>query len=500
MIKDIKSRWYKVSIKNKLLIFFTTVIVCVSWISFYSNNEAYKFVEQFKDNLNSHFTINKLFVQLQENTQVIKNYLKNMKKEDLEKYKESVNSINTTLEQVEKNSKGMKMNALIRAIKNSLISYYRECDIAISIRKDMYNEQNYYEHVYKAVSISTYIQNYVHQLLYVSLSESSLFYNELANKVKIMRIITFSIIILIFLLCMAFGIIFSNLLLAPIKKLAQASIEISEGNLNVKKIWVKSTDELGILANSFNKMSANLRTLVNDLRTKSIVENKLHEEELKNLKMQQLLKEAKFVALQSQINPHFLFNTLNTISRTSMFEEAGITTKLIQSLSNLLRYSLGNHTKEVPLSKELNIIKEYLYIQQYRFKDRIKFDIKCNMDIDHIYIPCFTLQPLVENAIIHGIEPKEKGGKVRIKIMKKNNKVFIKIIDNGLGISKERLQHIFNHKEMNSKGHTTMIGIKNVMNRLNIYFNDEDSFKIKSKLRLGTVVVISFVEKKKEGE
>jgi hypothetical protein len=195
MIKNIKSRWYKVSIKNKLLIFFTTVIVCVSWISFYSNNEAYKFVEQFKDNLNSHFTINKLFVQLQENTQVIKIYLKNMKKEDLERYKESVNSINITLEQVEKNSKGMKMNALIRAIKNSLISYYRECDIAISIRKDMYNEQNYYEHVYKAVSISTYIQNYVHQLLYVSLSESSLFYNELANKVKIMRIITFSIII-----------------------------------------------------------------------------------------------------------------------------------------------------------------------------------------------------------------------------------------------------------------------------------------------------------------
>ncbi|MDK2799581.1 MAG: hypothetical protein PWP27_847 [Clostridiales bacterium] len=490
IIKTIKNQWYRSSIKNKLLFFFITIIFFVSVISFYSHYNAYRFMEHFNHNLTSYFRINKLLIQIRDHKKIIRTYLKDLQIEDFEAYQKSVDSINTTLSEVERESNSLDTYLLIRAIKNSLTSYYRECDLAIRTRKAEKEGENYYIYFYRASRISDYIENYIQQLLYVTLSEDSWFYGQLVEKARIMKTVTFISILSICLFGLGFGLVFSNYLTGPIRKLAQTSLQMSEGDLNVKKIEVKSMDEVGILAHSFNKMSSSIRQLVNDLTEKSRLEKKLHEEELKNIRMQQLLKDAQFIGLQSQINPHFLFNTLNAIARTSMFEQADRTTKLIQSLSNLFRYNLANDSKDVTLAKELKIVQEYLYIQQYRFGDRIKFDLRCHADTEKIFIPAFTLQPLVENAIIHGIEPKEEGGMLRISIFEKNKKIIIKIVDNGVGISKERLAALLSHEDYKHIGHMTGIGIENVSSRLKLYYNTDDCFRIKSKVGWGTLIII----------
>ena len=127
------------------------------------------------------------------------------------------------------------------------------------------------------------------------------------------------------------------------------------------------------------------------------------------------MKEARFGALQSQVNPHFLFNTLNTISRTAMFENAEKTVKLTRTLANLFRYRLRQKSVIVPLSQELHIVGEYVYLQKVRFGDRLEYVEIVSDECKTVPVPILLFQPLVENAIIHGIEPKVKGGKSESK-------------------------------------------------------------------------------------
>jgi sensor histidine kinase YesM len=307
-------------------------------------------------------------------------------------------------------------------------------------------------------------------------------------------------IIAIALLGIIYIFILSRSISEPIQKLTTYAMEIAKGNFQTQELNINSSEDLNILALAFNKMATSIRTMIQEITEKSDLERKLYEQEMKNLKISEQLNEARFLALQSQINPHFLFNTLNAIMRKSMFQKAKDTTQLIQSLSNILRYNLESSSKEVLLEEELAVIKEYVYIQQARFGSRIGFDIMAEIDIHVVQIPRFIIQPLVENAIIHGIEPKEIGGIVRIKIFKKDDAVWIKIIDNGIGISKEQIDRILSGaEEISLKGHTTGIGLTNVRDRMVLYYKDPGCFGLSSKLNWGTVITLKIIPNKEGG-
>ena len=146
--------------------------------------------------------------------------------------------------------------------------------------------------------------------------------------------------------------------------------------------------------------------------------------------------------LVKQMNPHFLFNTLNVIAGMANLENAEITEKMIRSLSTLFRYTVHNEMHVVPLKREMDMLEQYTYLQHMRFGARIRFVTDCNVDENRYEIPPFTLQPLVENAVIHGISPKIEGGKIRIKVWENKSFLFITVADNGVGIPEERLNII----------------------------------------------------------
>ena len=242
-------------------------------------------------------------------------------------------------------------------------------------------------------------------------------------------------------------------------------------------------------------MSANIRKYVQDLKQKVEIEKKLHEEELKIVRMEQLVKEARFEALQSQINPHFLFNVLNTISRTAMFENADKSMKLTRTLSNLFRYRLRQKSAIVPLSQELYIIGEYIYLQKVRFGDRLEYIEEVSDACKAVSVPVFLFQPLVENAIIHGIEPKVQGGKVRFKAMERKNghgetMIVVRITDTGTGISKEQLERMKSFDVAAEKS----IGVANVYHRLRIAGGQSGQLTIRSRINEGTSVEIRFAK------
>lgn len=485
------NQWHRLSVKSKQLVFYALVILFVSLISSYLVSTTYDLVDEFNTDIKSYYTVNQFNARLTENKSLLETFLKSRNTADSQAYFQNVSTLKTLLDQIDRESNNtLETYYLMNSIRNGLNAYLEKSDYAIVQR--LSNSETYFLYFYEATHICEYVEGYIQKLLYVRLSEGSWFHNILVSKAKSAKNIAFISIVAISMLCLGFALVFSHHLTGPLRKLAKASIEMSEGNLDVGEIEVKSSDEVGVLTHSFNKMSFSIKQHVDSLNEKALIEKKLHEEELENIKIQKLLKEAEFLALQSQINPHFLFNTLNAISRTSMFGQTDLTTKLIKSMSDILRYSLTNHKKAVSLSKEIEIIKGYIFIQHHRFGERLKYELKCSIDTADIKIPCFSLQPLVENAIIHGIEPSEDGGAVRLRIYKKGTNVIIKIIDNGIGISKDKINSILKCEFDDSDGHTTGIGINNVITRLRLYFNEYHCFKIKSKVGIGTVITISF--------
>lgn len=228
-----------------------------------------------------------------------------------------------------------------------------------------------------------------------------------------------------------------------------------------------------------------LERQLNQTRARLIEEIKAHTE------LEESLKFMELKALQSQVNPHFLFNTLTTIAGLAALESAEQTVGLVHSLSRLLRYSLRKIAQTVTLEEELAHINDYLAIQKARFGDRIKVKVEMDKAILTAQIPVLTLQPLVENAIIHGLEAVEHG-QLTLVGYAQHEQVIIHVIDNGQGILPERLVEI---REMRApitgRSHTTGLGFSNVHKRLQHFFGNSYGLQLESMLDKGTQVTVT---------
>lgn len=314
-------------------------------------------------------------------------------------------------------------------------------------------------------------------------------FNQNRINTEILTIVVFFIITLLNLISI---FLFTNNLLKPIKALTAAAKEVSRGSFHMPSLDGKATtEEFIILTSAFRQMAGSISQYIKDLNEKVDVERRLKEEEVKNERNLLLLKEAELFALQSQVNPHFMFNTLNIIAKIAYTENADKTATIIGSMSKMLRYSLGSLKKVTTLDQEMTSLEDYIFIQKTRFADRLAYikDVECG--ISSVMIPSLSIQPIVENAILHGIECKEEGGYVRIRIYNENENVLIDIEDNGVGIPKAVLDNIFSRNEkLSHKGHITGLGINNVKERLEILYNRQDVFEIFSEENRGTLVRI----------
>jgi two-component system sensor histidine kinase YesM len=250
---------------------------------------------------------------------------------------------------------------------------------------------------------------------------------------------------------------------------------------------IEYQDEIGTLTSEFNRMSTRIKELINDVYIADI--------QKKDLELQQ--KKAQLSALQSQINPHFLFNVLETIRMRSYMKKEYETADIIESMARLLRNSYTWNKDWVTVQEEVKLIKSFLEIQAYRFGDKMKFEIDIDKKAVDCIVPNMIFIPFVENASNHGIEPLKGKGLISIKINCSNDQLRFTIQDNGAGMSKEKYEQILlSLKEEESIGEN--IGIKNVHYRLQLYYQNEFTFRINSSKTLGTTVEIT-IPCEKEG-
>ena len=241
----------------------------------------------------------------------------------------------------------------------------------------------------------------------------------------------------------------------------------------------KETDELSLISEAFNKTMKKIRKIIDDV----------YISELKH-------KEAQLDYLQRQINPHFIYNTLENIKMLGVINDQEEIVTTAEALGKLLRYNASGGRKNTSINEELSHVMSYLQIQKLRYGDKIKVNIDVHEDIRENDILKFTLQPLVENAVHHGIELKKGGGTITIRGYMKEGKACIDIIDDGKGIPKEKLDELNSKLDIKNSYNKRSIGIFNVNERIKLFYGNPYGLSIKSDYNIGTTVTITLPYKK----
>lgn len=243
---------------------------------------------------------------------------------------------------------------------------------------------------------------------------------------------------------------------------------------------IEGNDEIGELYTELEQMMQDIRLLMSNVVDEQVQKEKLHTKQ----------KEVEFKMLASQINPHFLYNTLETIRMKAVVNHQPEIVELVKMLAKTMRYNIQVTDRLVTLKEELQMVEYYLKIQEYRFGDRITSELTIDSDVDmKARILPLTLQPFVENAFVHGLEEKACDARLVIHVYKKKDDIFIEIRDNGKGMDYYELGHL--RKIMkDEQGDDNHIGVRNVNQRIRLLFGGEYGVEVDSEKNVGTKVVI----------
>ncbi|WP_261305199.1 sensor histidine kinase [Paenibacillus andongensis] len=256
----------------------------------------------------------------------------------------------------------------------------------------------------------------------------------------------------------------------PIKHLESSMKEVERGNFDIQ-VDIQSSNEIGHLSNRFNRMTTEIKELM-----------------LQNVKEQELKRKSELQVLQAQINPHFLYNTLDSII---WMAEGGKSKEVIQmtaSLAKLFRLSINKGQELISILNEIEHIKNYLTIQKMRYKSKLDFDINVDKNILSYKVIKIILQPLVENAIYHGIRNNTGIGLIQITGTRMENNILLQVTDNGIGMTQEEIENMYQEEPMSVKG--SGIGVRNVDQRIKLHFGDQYGLQFESELGKGTTVKI----------
>lgn len=486
-LKRIEQRWQTMTIRQKITTYTVTVFLCI-FLSVAFNIWVAKFSLGDFNNILNEGSKSSAFVQAMENeSRIFEQYIMTSTKENRQLLEQAMKETESAIHALpfDYEEIGQIRYAQTWSVRNCYEVYVEKRDIMLRTPEE---SLSYVERLYEVYDIQEYLRSYGAQLMDDTLAEGSGVYrSKIPSMIFIPSIIFICSILL--LLCMTeLSAIMKRTIVTPVMKLVDFAKRIAGNDFFIEDIQIENQDEIGELVHAFNKMKYATGEYILGLEERRKTLDLLHAEELEKLEAERRLEAMKLEVLKNQVNPHFLFNTLNVIGGMAMLENAETTEKMIMALSNLFRYNLKNPNPEAILAQELNVVKDYMYIQQMRFGERLSYSVKCELDENTVLIPTFTFQPIVENAIIHGLAPKEEGGKINVRVWEHDGETIITFHDTGVGMSKEKLENL---KKRLSDGviNRDSIGVGNVYRRFKIMY-PEGQFEIYSREKKGTLIKI----------
>jgi sensor histidine kinase YesM len=333
-----------------------------------------------------------------------------------------------------------------------------------------------------------YLHQYAQNFMSTTIEEGDNRYSEILPAAFDVPVVAVTISVILFIIIVKLAGMMNRTIIEPVMNLANASQRIAANDFFIDDVKAENDDEIGKLVKAFNKMKYATGEYIMSLEERREVLDQLHAQEIRNLEVKKQLDAMNLALLKSQINPHFLFNTLNVIGGMANLEDAETTEKMIGALSSLFRYNLKTQDEEVILSQELKVATDYMYLQQMRFGSRVEFDTDCQVDAGKVMVPTFTFQPLLENSVIHGLTPKIEGGSAKLTVTRQGEMLCIVVSDTGVGMSSDKLCELKSALKDN-KQDKVGIGVGNIYRRIYAMYED-GSMDIDSTEGEGTKVTI----------
>lgn len=295
--------------------------------------------------------------------------------------------------------------------------------------------------------------------------------SELLKNNKQARMLYILAAAILILAVFAISSILSREITKPLRRLSESMSRVEKGEFDRANVDVTMENEIGSLGKSYNLMTERIHTLMEE-----------------NVYEQKQKRKSELKALQAQINPHFLYNTLDSIIWMSEAGQSDEVVEMTSALAKLLRQSISNDHEQVELGQEMEYVKNYLTIQKMRYQDKLEYTIEVDPKVRHVMIVKLVLQPIVENAIYHGIKYKGSKGTLRIRAFAESEDVCIVIEDNGIGMDDTALNIIFDETQKIHKQNG--VGVPNVQKRLKLYYGDKYGITYESKVGIGTRATI----------
>ncbi len=481
------------SIKSRIIGVFVLAMILASAASIFifglSSNIIEKMDEMFADNVEIEQFLNDMY-NVNSN---LTNYLVTSDSDSLINYYRYKEIIDEKARNMFSGLQGIySQNDLIyKDISYMVDSYLNETEAAVNAKRTG-SADEYIARYTEANRITGYIRTYADRLNLNILNLNTAQYLNMSDYLNKLRTANLVLIISVILLNVLVMFYLTYNMTKPIIKLAHSAEEMSKGNFDADDVVVNSQDELSIMANAFNAMKHSIRNYIRELHDKADTESKLLEQQIENLRMKSLLADAEMKALQMQINPHFLFNTLNAGLQLAMIEGADRTSTFLDNMAKIFRYNVKSLDRTVRIKDEIDTIKAYEDLFLVRFGDIMKFEYDIDQSLLDIKVPPLIVQPLVENATIHGIGNMERGGVIKVFLDRCGDVIRLGVEDNGAGMSEETRQKIMKCQVFDSDtaGHMTGIGICNVVQRLKLFFRYEDVIEVQSSPGQGTKVIL----------
>ena len=466
------------SIQTRMSVVMVLVLLFVVCVNFFIFEQIHTGVDRIDAVFSSNTAINDLSETLNKLEGTVYEYLNTKGTKSLENYYRYEQEYRQLLDEFNDRNVDNEVKMLEKNIRKMSESYLDQTSETVQAKRGR-NIEKYKSSYEKEKQLFEYINSYIYKLNNLRFRMNSANYQMLLSSMDVLYRLSLVVIGIVAAVGIAITLLVVRAMIRPLTQLSNTAHEVAMGNLNVPVLPVVSEDEVGVVTRSFNQMLDSIRLHIKEQRESMEKQAQMKERELL---METHLKEAQLKYLQAQINPHFLFNCLNAGAQLAMLEDAERTGVFLEKMADFFRYNVRKMEDDAMLWEEVDAVDNYIYILNVRFAGDITYEKEVDEGIGDFRIPSMILQPLVENAVQHGIHDCMENGVIRMTIHKTGKNLEITVCDNGAGMTEEMIQAVMNGKARNrgEDRYSTGIAVGNVIDRLELYYKKKGLLSIES--------------------
>jgi sensor histidine kinase YesM len=474
------------TVRRKIIANFAVILLIIASATFYTgltSSELARSVELlFRNNL----LMEEIRGSLDRTEAELAGYLKNKNSDSLKGYIKHSTELTEKARKLNREIRKDDALLLQKDLAGLVDSYLQDAEASVAAKRgrDVQGYSERYENAEQTAELARFL---IVRIEGIFISDSLKAFSEFSKHISAVLTSNTALVIAATLMGIMLLLRFSYKLTEPLAKLAEAARAVGRGEYGHELPLPGTGDEIGTTAAAFSSMQESVRKAFDEVRAKSEVEKSLMEERMRVLDMGHKLKDAELLALQTQINPHFLFNTLSAGMQLALTENADRTADFLENLSAFIRYALKPPSRSVWISDEIECLERYIWLLRLRFGERYAFEVSSDEEVLSVETPALVLQPLVENAVAHGLKDRETGGRIRVSARRVGNEAVLSVEDTGEGMTPEEIRRVFGEDETVQE---CGIGLRNVIRRVTLATGGRGRVELDSVIGRGTDVRI----------